>query len=121
MGWRSAACRAGRQAEVLWHAGKKRGAPGRALRAGVKKVEEKRVKSGGHRAGARGLAPRGAILRSESRAHGGYLGSQRRRRARQAAIICGEAQIAVDPRVPEWGNPPARAGIPVYREANPGN
>ena len=28
-----------------------------------------------------------------------------RRRARQAAISCGEAQTAFDPQIPEWGNP----------------
>jgi hypothetical protein len=60
--------------------------------------------------------------RKLGRAHGGCLGSQRRRRARQAAINRGEAQIAIDPRVPEWGNP-VRASVPPRRKrgANPGN
>ena len=38
-------------------------------------------------------------------ARGGCLGAGSRRRARQAAIVRGEAQTAGDPRVPEWGNP----------------
>ena len=38
-------------------------------------------------------------------ARGGCLGAGSRRRARQAAIVLGEAQTALDPRVPEWGNP----------------
>ena len=38
-------------------------------------------------------------------ARGGCLGAGSRRRARQAAIVRGEAQTACDPRVPEWGNP----------------
>ena len=40
-----------------------------------------------------------------SRAHGGCLGAGSRRRARQAAIVPGEAHTAFDPGVPEWGNP----------------
>ncbi len=39
------------------------------------------------------------------KAHGGCLGTGSRRRARQAAIICGEGQTPIDPQVPEWGNP----------------
>ena len=39
-------------------------------------------------------------------ARGGCLGAGSRRRARQAAIVPGEAQTAFDPGVPEWGNPP---------------
>ncbi len=39
------------------------------------------------------------------KAHGGCLGAGSRRRARQAAISCGEAQTAPDPQIPEWGNP----------------
>ena len=38
-------------------------------------------------------------------ARGGCLGAGSRRRARQAAIVWGEAQTALDPQVPEWGNP----------------
>ena len=40
-----------------------------------------------------------------TRAHGGCLGTDRRRRARQAAIILGEPHVGIDPGVPEWGNP----------------
>ena len=43
------------------------------------------------------------------RAHGGCLGTGRRRRTWQAAISRGEAQTAPDPRISEWGNPPGRA------------
>ena len=39
------------------------------------------------------------------RAHGGCLGTRRRRRTRQAAISCGEAQTALDPQISDWGNP----------------
>ena len=42
-------------------------------------------------------------------AHGGCLGTGRRRRTWQAAISRGEAQTAPDPRISEWGNPPGRA------------
>ena len=38
-------------------------------------------------------------------ARGGCLGAGSRRRARQAAIVWGEAHTAFDPQVPEWGNP----------------
>ena len=49
-------------------------------------------------------------------ARGGCLGAGSRRRARQAAIVRGEAQTACDPRVPEWGNP---AGVmPRHPELN---
>ena len=44
-------------------------------------------------------------VRKKRRAHGGCLGSRRRRRTRQAAKSCGEAQMAKDPQVSEWGNP----------------
>ncbi len=40
-----------------------------------------------------------------TRAHGGCLGAGSRRRARQAAIVPGEAHTAFDPGVPEWENP----------------
>lgn len=39
-----------------------------------------------------------------------------RRRARQAAISRGEAQTAIDPRIPEWGNP--AGAMPCYRPPN---
>ena len=42
-----------------------------------------------------------------TRAHGGCLGAGSRRRARQAAIVPGEAHTAFDPGVPEWENPAA--------------
>ena len=50
----------------------------------------------------------GAVRDKYQRAHGGCLGSRRRRRARQAAKSRGEARTADDPRVPEWGNPASR-------------
>ena len=42
----------------------------------------------------------------QNNAHGGCLGIRRRRRARQAAKVREEAQKAIDPRDPEWENPP---------------
>ena len=39
------------------------------------------------------------------RAHGGYLGAQRRRRTRLPAIRSGELEASIDPEVSEWGNP----------------
>ena len=39
------------------------------------------------------------------RAYGGCLGDICRRRTRQAAKSCGEAQIAYDPQISEWSNP----------------
>jgi len=39
------------------------------------------------------------------RAHGGCLGSSRRRRTWQAAISLGEVQTTFDPGISEWGNP----------------
>ena len=39
------------------------------------------------------------------RAHGGYLGTQRRRRTRLPAIYFGESEADIDPEVSEWGNP----------------
>ena len=55
--------------------------------------------------------PRG---RKVSWAHGGCLGIGSRRRARQAAIGPGEAQTALDPGIPEWGNPAAvMGGYPI--------
>ena len=40
----------------------------------------------------------------QKRAQGECLGTGSRRRTRQAAISCGEAQIAIDPQISEWGN-----------------
>ena len=48
----------------------------------------------------------GAVRDKYHRAHGGCLGSRRRRRTREAAKGRGEARTASDPRVSEWGNPP---------------
>lgn len=39
------------------------------------------------------------------RAQGECLGTESRRRTRQAAISCGEEQISIDPQISEWGNP----------------
>ena len=39
------------------------------------------------------------------RAHGGYLGTQRRRRTQLPAIRPGELEASIDPGVSEWGNP----------------
>ena len=39
------------------------------------------------------------------RAHGGCLGSQRRRRTWTAAISFGEPLTGFDPEISEWGNP----------------
>ena len=50
------------------------------------------------------------IRSSERRAHGGCLGTDRRGRARQAAIVLGEPHAGCDPGVPEWGNPAAVMG-----------
>ena len=50
----------------------------------------------------------GAVRDKYRKAHGGCLGSRRRRRARQAAKSRGEARTAYDPRMPEWGNPAVR-------------
>ena len=56
-----------------------------------------------------------------AKAHGGCLGSRRRRRTRQAAKVCGEARTAVDPQVSEWGNPPREGAASAIAEANPTN
>ena len=53
----------------------------------------------------------GAVRDKYHRAHGGCLGSRRRRRTRQAAKSRGEARTAFDPRMSEWGNP--TGGRPV--------
>ena len=47
----------------------------------------------------------GAVRDKYRKAHGGCLGSRRRRRTRQAAKSRGEARTALDPRMSEWGNP----------------
>jgi hypothetical protein len=39
------------------------------------------------------------------RAHGGYLGTQRRRRTWLPTIRSGELEASIDPEVSEWGNP----------------
>ena len=58
------------------------------------------------RKSTRGRGQRCPAASERQRAHGGCLGSQGRRRARQAAKGRGEARAAMDPRMPEWGNPP---------------
>ena len=40
-----------------------------------------------------------------TRADGGYLGTQRRRRTRLPAKRHGELEASIDPWVSEWGNP----------------
>jgi hypothetical protein len=42
------------------------------------------------------------------RAHGGCLGTERRRRTCKAAISRGELQRSCDPRISEWDNPQTR-------------
>jgi hypothetical protein len=39
------------------------------------------------------------------RAHGGCLGTKRRRRTWQTAISNGELYASIDPLISEWGNP----------------
>ena len=67
---------------------------------------------------AAGLAP---VRDKYRRAHGGCLGSRRRRRTRQAAKSRGEARTACDPRMPEWGNPAIRRIANLLQVANPTN
>ena len=65
------------------------------------------------RDGARELCPQGEAKDAKSaptkvkliRAQGECLGTESRRRTRQAAISCGEEQISIDPQISEWGNP----------------
>ena len=52
--------------------------------------------------------------RKHARAHGGCLGSHRRRRTWQAAKSRGEVQATFDPRMSEWGNP-----APVWVPSGP--
>ena len=59
----------------------------------------------------------GAVRDKYQRAHGGCLGSRRRRRTRQAAKSRGEARTAFDPRMSEWGNP--TGGRPVNPKGLP--
>ena len=54
------------------------------------------------------------------RAHGGCLGTGRRRRAREAAIVPGEPHSGFDPGVPEWGNPTGEGLSPAMRGATGG-
>ena len=63
----------------------------------------------------------GAVRDKYRKAHGGCLGSRRRRRARQAAKSRGEARTADDPRMPEWGNPTGWRPVILIQEANPTN
>ena len=54
-------------------------------------------------------------------AHGGCLGTNRRRRTWQAAKSLGELQASIDPGMSEWGNPARVVPRHPEREANPGN
>jgi hypothetical protein len=59
------------------------------------------------------------------RAHGGCLGSQRRRRTWTAAKSSGELLTSFDPEVSEWGNPrrdylPARGEYIAVRQPSQG-
>ena len=47
-------------------------------------------------------------------AHGGCLGSQRRRKTWQPAKSVGELATSIDPAMSEWGNPPARVSCSEY-------
>ena len=50
-----------------------------------------------------------------TRAHGGRLGSQRRRRTWAAAISFGEPLTGFDPKISEWENPMAMSHEPGNR------
>jgi len=53
------------------------------------------------------------------RVHGGCLGTSGRRRAWQAAKSFGEAQAAIEPEMPEWGNPAGRRPVTRVSGGNP--
>ena len=53
-------------------------------------------------------------------AHGGCLGTDRRRRTWQAAISPGELQASRDPGVSEWGNPAGANPVTLSREPTQG-
>ncbi len=57
----------------------------------------------------------------QTSAQGGCLGTDRRRRTRQAAKSLGELQASFDPGISEWGNPAGVIPCHPVREANPGN
>jgi hypothetical protein len=40
-----------------------------------------------------------------SRANGGYLGTQKRRRTWRPTKHLGELEASIEPRISEWGNP----------------
>ena len=52
-----------------------------------------------------GLGESLGILVKLERAHGGYLGTQRRRRTWLPTIRFGELEAGTDPKISEWGNP----------------
>ena len=54
------------------------------------------------------------------RAHGGCLGTERRRRTQQPAKRRGEQEACLDPRMSEWGNPAGVMSRHSARRANPG-
>ena len=97
--WRRPGRVGGRRSCAVGSCGRPRG-PGavRALRARAAVVTRTlRLPAGGLGVGVRGKV---------ASAGGGCLGANGRGRARYAAKSRGEARAAVDPRVPEWSNPP---------------
>src|SRR5215813_3003629 len=65
----------------------------------------------------RGLALCAAVVRlikRETRASGGCLGTERRRRTWHAAKSPGEMRAIGDPGISEWGNPPVRVSCAEF-------
>jgi len=56
------------------------------------------------------------LLVKQESAHGGCLGTSRRRRTWQAAKSFGELQASKDPEMSEWGNP--AGAVPSSREGS---
>ena len=63
-----------------------------------------------------GRTQKGKLLR----AHGGCLGTERRRRTQQPAKRHGEQEACLDPWMSEWGNPVGVMSHYSARRANPG-
>ena len=61
------------------------------------------------------------LLVKQESAHGGCLGTSRRRRTWQAAKSFGELQASIDPEISEWGNPAGVVPCHPLGGANPGN
>jgi hypothetical protein len=55
-----------------------------------------------------------AVIKRETRASGGCLGTERRRRTWHAAKSPGEMRAIGDPGISEWGNPPARVSCAEF-------